>query len=351
MSELGALFNDVTERIFSDFVTQELLEKCEEGEWPEDLWNAVFEAGLPRALLRENEGGAGARWSDLAPVLMTAGRHAAPIPLAESLLAAGLLRRAGLSVPEGLISLIPRPLDKGMLSGTGLSTHARGVPWGRKADHLVFVAPAGEHSRVGLLSTRDVTVEPRENIAREPRDDIRLRNAQIEEAGDLDVPADVLPLYGAMIRSAQMAGALEALLEMSVGYAGEREQFGRPIGKFQAIQQELARLAGEVAATGMAAKAAFFAADRAEAESGFDPTLELAAAKIRLGDAADLAPGIAHQVHGAIGFTYEHKLHFFTRRLWAWRVEFGTASQWADRLGALVEAHGADGLWPWITSR
>jgi acyl-CoA dehydrogenase len=148
-----------------------------------------------------------------------------------------------------------------------------------------------------------------------------------------------------------MAGALEALLEMSVAYANERVQFGRPIGKFQAIQQDLARLAGEVAAAGMASRAAFHAADHAARDLSFDPTPEIAAAKIRLGDAADLAPGIAHQVHGAIGFTYEHRLHFFTRRLWSWRAEFGTASQWADQLGAMVETHGAAGLWPWVTSR
>jgi len=351
MSELGELFGDVTERIFSDLVSQELLEKTEEGEWPTELWNAVREAGLPRALLAEEEGGPGATWSDLVPILMMAGRYAAPIPLAESLLAAGLLRRAGLQVPEGILSIIPRPLESGKISGSGLTVHAKGVPWGRKAEHLVFVTPGGGRPRIGLLNLSDAEIEPGENIAREPRDNLRLRNAPIEGAADLDSPADILSLYGAMIRSAQMAGALEALLEMSVAYANEREQFGRPIGKFQALQQDLARLAGEVAATGMAARAAFHAADRGERERSFDPTLEIAAAKIRLGDAADLAPGIAHQVHGAIGFTYEHKLHFFTRRLWAWRVEFGTTAQWADRLGALAEAHGADGLWPWITSR
>lgn len=351
MSELGELFGDVTERIFSDLVSQELLEASEEGKWPDELWNAVREAGLPRALLPEEDGGAGAAWSDAVPILMAAGRYAAPIPLAESLLAAGLLRTAGLKVPDGVLTLIPHPLDSGKISGTGLTAQARGVPWGRKAEHLVFIASAGSRSRVGILKVVDADVEPGENIAREPRDHMRLHNAPIEDAADLDFPAERLTLYGAMIRSAQMAGALEALLEMSVAYANEREQFGRPIGKFQAIQQELARLAGEVAATGMAVKAAFHAADRVGKQPGFDPTLEFAAAKIRLGDAADLAPGIAHQVHGAIGFTYEHKLHFFTRRLWAWRVEFGTASHWADRLGALAEAHGADRLWPWLTSR
>lgn len=351
MSELGALFEDVTERILGDHVTQEGLEWAERGEWPAELWKAVEEAGLTRALLPEDKGGAGAAWCDVFPVVAAAGRHAAPIPLPESLLGAWLLQRAGLKVPDGVLSVVPHPLEEGTLTESGLSATLRAVPWGDVAEHLVFVAPGRDHARVGLISARPASFVTRENLAREPRVDIRLREAEILAAVDVALPNDVLQLHGAMIRSAQMTGALEALLEMSVGYANERSQFGKPIGKFQAIQQELARLAGEVAAAGMASRAAFHAADRAAAQPDFDPWVEMAAAKIRLGDAADLAPGIAHQVHGAIGFTYEHRLHFFTRRLWSWRAEFGTAAQWAERLGAAALGQGARGLWPWVTAR
>ena len=168
--------------------------------------------------------------------------------------------------------------------------------------------------------------------------------------------AYVVQLCGAMIRSAQMAGALQSLLEQAVRYAGERIQFGRPIAKFQAIQQELARLAGHAAASGVAAEVAFQAADRASVGPGewrdqSDPSFEIAVAKVRLGEAADMAPGIAHQVLGAIGFTYEHDLHFATRRLWSWRSEFGSENHWADLLGRKAIDLGPDGLWPFVTSR
>jgi acyl-CoA dehydrogenase len=352
MSELGVLFEDVAERIFSDHVTQELIESAERGAWPAALWNAVEEAGLTRALLSEEAGGAGARWSDVYPILATAGRHAAPIPLAEAMLGTWLLGRAGLEVPPGPISIVPHAMDEGTITGDGLTTTVEGAPWGRHAGHLVFVAPALKGACVGLLKVEGVILEQRENLALEPRDDVKLAGAELVSGGDVDLPADAIRIYGAMVRTAQMTGALEALLEMSVAYANERVQFGKPIGKFQAIQQELARLAGEVAASGMAAKTAFHAADLAAGEPDFDPMFEIAAAKIRLGDAADLAPGIAHQTHGAIGFTYEHRLHFFTRRLWSWRAEFGTAAHWADRLGAMALEQGAGGgLWRWITSR
>jgi acyl-CoA dehydrogenase len=351
MSELGEMFENVAERIFSDHVTQEMLEGAERGEWPTALWEAVEGAGLTRALLGEDAGGAGASWSDVYPILAAAGRHAAPIPLADAILGTWLLGRAGLEVPDGPISVVPHLLEEGTITGEGLATKLTGVPWCRHAGHLVFVAPTANRACVGLVKVEGVILDQRENVAREPRDEATLASADLVSGADVDLPVVALRLYGAMARTAQMTGALEALLEMSVAYANERVQFGRPIGKFQAIQQELARLAGEVAASGMAAKAAFHAADRAGSDPGFDPFFEIAAAKIRLGDAADLAPGIAHQTHGAIGFTYEHRLHFFTRRLWSWRAEFGTAAEWAERLGTMALERGAEGLWEWVTSR
>jgi acyl-CoA dehydrogenase len=79
--------------------------------------------------------------------------------------------------------------------------------------------------------------------------------------------------------------------------------------------------------------------------------LEIAAAKIRVGEAATEGAGIAHQVLGAIGYTKEHTLHRFTRRLWAWRDDFGSESVWAVKLGNMVAAKGADKLWPMLAER
>jgi acyl-CoA dehydrogenase len=161
------------------------------------------------------------------------------------------------------------------------------------------------------------------------------------------VTTDAIRLYGAMARAAQMAGALDSILEQGVRYATERKQFGRPIGNFQALQHYLAVVAGHVAASGIAAELAFRAAEREPHDAGF----EIAAAKIRVGEAAGVSAGLVHQVHGAIGFTYEHSLHFATRRLWSWRAEFGSESGWAIELGRRVAAHGADNLWNDLTER
>jgi acyl-CoA dehydrogenase len=161
---------------------------------------------------------------------------------------------------------------------------------------------------------------------------------------------EALMLMGAVVRSVQTAGALEAVLAMSVRYANERVAFERPIGKFQAVQHNLARLAGEVAA---AITAAGSAADAIANAASFDNGifLEAAAAKIRCAEAAQEGAAIAHQVHGAIGFTKEHVLHRYTMKMLAWRDDFGNDSDWAVRLGNLVATRGAGEFWPLVASR
>ena len=135
------------------------------------------------------------------------------------------------------------------------------------------------------------------------------------------------------------------VLGESVQFANDRVQFGRPIGKFQAIQHQLAVLASETAAARAASSAACIAADSRQA------VFEIAVAKARSGEAAGIGSKIAHATHGAIGFTYEHALHFTTRRLWSWRAEFGAETVWRDRLGRSALDRGAENLWTDLVSQ
>jgi acyl-CoA dehydrogenase len=185
-------------------------------------------------------------------------------------------------------------------------------------------------------------------MAREPRDTLGFEEVKVVASAPHPLGPDAVEKYGAMLRAAQMAGALEYLLAQSVAYANERPQFGRPIGKFQAIQQQLAGLACETAAARTAAENAFRVAGLG---GNADPGFEIAAAKVRAGEAATAGPSIAHQVHGAIGFTYEHNLHFATRRLWSWRAEYGTAQRWARVLGRQALERGGENLWADVTAR
>jgi alkylation response protein AidB-like acyl-CoA dehydrogenase len=156
-------------------------------------------------------------------------------------------------------------------------------------------------------------------------------------------PAADAELFPAMMLAAKMAGALNAALELSVEYTRQRQQFGKPLASFQAIQQQLAVFAEEAAAADMAAASAFRAADRG------DPAFEIACAKLRANQAARISTGIAHQVHGAMGFTAEYRLNHLTRRLWKWGSEHGNERHWADRIGAQIAARGADHFWADLT--
>jgi acyl-CoA dehydrogenase len=349
-TELRTLLADTVGRIFTDLCTKELIESAEKGAWPDKLWRALEEGGLTLPLVPEARGGAGGVWRDAHVVVRAAGHHAAPVPLAETIVASGLLAGAGLDVPLGPLTLAPVHRDERLTLARGAGAwRVRGaasrVPWGGTAGHVVVVAEAEGRPMVALVAREAARVSPDRNLAREPRDTLTFDDAPVLAAAPAAAGADAVTLQGALVRAAQMAGALDSLLQQSVRYATERRQFGRPIGSFQAIQHQLAVLAGHAAAAGIAAERAF-----AAAEAG-DPTLEVAAAKIRAGEAAGIAAGIAHQVHGAIGFTYEHSLHFATRRLWSWRAEFGSESSWAEALGRRVTARGADRLWPDLTAR
>jgi acyl-CoA dehydrogenase len=349
--ELGSLLADTVGRLFGALATKELIESSEKGAWPEKLWRALEEGGLTLPLVSEDAGGAGGTWLDAHVVVRAAGRHTAPVPLAETIIAGWLLSRAGLEVPLGPLTLAPVRAGEGLAlarrgGGFSLSGTATRVPWGRHAGHVVSVTALDGQATVALVAAGGARVTEDTNLALEPRDTLVFDAAPVVAAAPAPgVALDAIRLYGAMARAAQMAGALDSCLEQAVRYATERKQFGRPIGSFQVIQQNLAVLAGHVAASGIAAESAFRAADRGDAR------FEVAVAKIRVGEAAGIGAGIAHQAHGAIGFTYEHSLHFATRRLWSWRAEFGSESAWARELGRAVAARGADALWTDLTAR
>lgn len=356
-NELRTLLGDVVTRLFTERVTPELVASAEQGQWPAALWQAVEENGLTLPLVPESKGGAGGTWQDAYVVIHAAGRHAVPIPLPETIVSAWVLSEAGLDVPDGPMTLAPVQRDDDLrleqVGGTWrLHGTARRVPWGSQAGHVVVMASAADRPMVALVAGGRARVVADRNLALEPRDTLTFERAPV--VGVAPAPAAVargIRPWGAMMRAAQMAGALEAALSQSVRYTTERQQFGRPISAFQAIQHNLAVVAGHTAAAGLAAANAFRAAERAAAGTRHDPSFEVAVAKVRVGEAAGVAAGITHQVHGAIGFTYEHSLHFLTRRLWSWRAEFGGEGEWAEVLGREVAARGADALWPDLTAQ
>ena len=337
---------DTATRIFRDLCEPATVNDAEKGVWPKALWDALEESGLTVAWIPDDLGGAGATMADGFAVLRASGQFAAPVPLAETLMAGWLLARAGITVPGGPVTIAPVHADGHIALGADgrLSGRARRVPFARNAGHIAVLAHRGSDRVVALVPASGLAIRHDQSLAGEPRDDVTFDGAVAEIVKPADVDEDTIQRFGAAVRLQQMAGALEKILDQSVQWALDRSQFGRPIAKFQAVQHNLATLAGEVAAAGAAADLA------AEACAGNEIGIaDVAIAKVRAGEAAGAGAAIAHQVHGAMGFTYEHSLHHATRRLWAWREEFGNEAVWAQRLGRMVAAAGADQLWPLIT--
>jgi acyl-CoA dehydrogenase len=303
-----------------------------------ELWAPVEEAGFPLLLVPEADGGFGGSWQDAFAVLRLAGYHALACPVGEAVIAAWLINRARLEQPAGLATIAPR--IEGTLADCRFTGSVANVPWGGEAAAIVAVL---DGQLIVLTGADAERIDRHENPADEARDTLHFTDAAVAR---VPCAADLTAL-GALVRTAQIAGAMDAALGQSIAYANEREQFGKPIGKFQALQQNLAVFAEEAAAVNCAGQAAFAAAGKHGGAAEF----EVAAAKLRANIAIGIGTATAHQVHGAIGFTREYSLNALTRRLWSWRSEFGNDRYWSQILGRQVVAAGADAFWPNLTER
>lgn len=250
-------------------------------------------------------------------------RAAGPDPELESrAFGRWLLSQAGAEAPDGLITV-------------AAAEDGNRVPWARRADWVLV--PRGDELWLAPLS--GARIERGENLAGQERDRVELAGS--EAGAKVALTRESVWLRGALVRAVLMAGALEQICELSLAHARDRHQFGRPIGGFQAVQAHLVTIAQQAALVATAADAAL-------AREG--AAFEVAMAKLLAGRAAVIASRAAHQVHGAIGVTREHPLGVQTRRLWAWRGEYGDERHWARRLGEAVHGAGADRLYPVITA-
>jgi len=341
-------------RIFADLADPQTINRLDKGAWKEPFWQALSDAGLPLAWVPEQLSGAGATLADGFAVLGVAGRFAVAVPLAETLLAGWLLARAEVPAPNEPMTIVPsRPSDRIIFDEDGtLSGFAIGIPFASEAQHIAVLAHGVEGVVVALVAASDCMIGEGQTLAGDPSNTVRFQRVKPLRYARAPFGLDqtVLMLMGSVSRSVQTAGALESILSLSVSYANERVAFERPIGKFQAVQHNLARLAGETAAT-LAVSGS--AANTIIRGNSFDEAafLEGASAKIRCAEAATEAASIAHQVFGAIGFTKEHVLHRFTLRTLAWRDDFGSESYWAVELGRQIAKRGAEEFWPMVASR
>jgi acyl-CoA dehydrogenase len=337
------LLSDAASKLFSEVSDFDTVQAAEEAGWAPTVWKAVAEAGFAWIGVDETAGGSGGTLADACEVLRIAGANAAPIPLAETgILGGWLLASAGLSLPEGPITFSGgRPDDtlSIVINGDGTATldgTLHRVPWATRADVLAVLDPAT--NTVIAAPNGSYTTEAATNMAGEPRETVLFAQSTIDE-----VSVESLRNRGALSRTMLMAGALEAMLDLTVDYTETRQQFGRPVGRFQAVQQHLVWTAQDAAITKMAAQLAARQAARG------DGRFEIAAARTLANETAGTATRQCHQAHGAMGMTQEYALHHLSRRLWAWRSEWSGPGEWSQKVGRMAEQVGPANLYPLIT--
>lgn len=287
------------------------------------LWNELEAAGFANALLPEGQGGVGLGLDVGYVIAEQCGQAALPVPLVHTALIRAALSTTGDEFPEGAITLA----DQAWADGQGVLAN---VPFGLTADWVLV--PDGDLSLLLPIAAATVVSRPSDSST-----DAALRWNNRDLARLTGINVSLLRLLGACANAGLLAGALTKVMELTVQYAGERSQFGKPIARLQAIQQQLSVMAEEVYLARTAAQLAF-AADTTGRDSGVYEELRarVATAKCQTSTAAAKVTAIAHAVHGAIGFTEEHVLQQFTRRLHEWRLGYGAESYWAKQLAGLV---------------
>lgn len=330
MNELEQLVDDLGRRSFE----ARLGGRGFPDEFDEDLWQNLEETGLSRLT---TEGGGPA---EAATVLTGLARHAAAVPIAETdLLATWLARTAGVAVPDSgplTVALADAEVRDGRVTGT-----ARDVPWPNAS--VVLAASTADALHVAVIEAS----ADAHNLAGEPRGTVVFDLASTEVSSLDRAVADELVRRGAWARCVQIVGALDTARDLTVAHTGERVQFGRPLKKFQAVQHSLAAMAGEIERARAATALAVTAAD----DYGFDSTATdyaVTVAKVAVGRAVDTVTTIAHQLHGAIGVTVEHRLWLVTMRARSWADDYGTTKHYARRLGRMALA--ADDPWQFVVS-
>jgi acetyl-CoA C-acetyltransferase len=304
------------ERALAALCTDERIRAIEAGADAAGLWAQVDALGFTDALVAPGQGGAGLALAQCGPLFAAAGRAGLNHPFGETVVARALLHAAGHAPGPGCIALASA------LPRTDGAVACLEVPGARLADH-VLVHWQDEWL---LLPTAAAAQEPGSH---RPRASASLRwDSAAQAVARWPAAGESADDYCNTVHAAAMAGAMERVLDLSVQYANDRRQFGRAIGQFQAVQQDLAVLAEQAGSAALAARIGC-------AGPRPDPLLA-AAAKLRASEAALQVATLAHAVHGAIGITEEHVLGVFTVRLHEWRAAGGSERACAERIGQAV---------------
>lgn len=305
--EAGELIDPLT-GLLDDVAPAAVTRQIENGAALTGVWAALQESGFLDALVPEDGGGSGLLLSTVGMLMQAVGNRAVPAPVAETMVARALLASAGQDVPVGPIALAT--IVNGRATAVPMALAAEYLLLDIAGDAMLVRAERIEIAPTGVAGSQAGHVGITPGLAGRP----------------VPLPHGAVQGAAAVVRASLIAGACDRLLQMTVDYANDRIQFGKPVGKLQAIQQQIAVMAELTVAARIAAQIG--------CSTGLPPVPAAAAvAKQATSAAAVDVANIAHAVHGAIGISEEYDLGLFSRRLHEWRLADGSSSYWAGRIG------------------
>lgn len=322
---MESLLLEALERLTRDWCTVQTIDQCYSGNVAKaSWWQQIEQSGFLDLLLAEPQGGAALNVEQASALFKLMGYTAIPVPLAHTQWVRALLSSADSSLPHGFITI-------------ATTTHALttkeplvlDVPFGLSADFVLVT----NGTRVALLPLACAQQERvSENSLMVQACWTNYHADQIAVPPTLHTKASQITVANAVIYAALMAGAGDKILELTLDYAQQRTQFGRQIGRFQAVQALLTQLAQRNESMSMALQLG------AQSKDLFPHEALAMVAASRVSEAAPLVADYSHAVHGAIGVTKECELHIYTRALREWRLVLGADTYWETRLGGLVLA-------------
>ena len=351
-----------------DFIEQETprtfvrdMEEDDRG-FTAEMWQKIAQVGWLGLIVPEEHGGTGQSLVDLGILMEEVGHGVMPGPFFNTALVTVGILDAGSDAQKAeylpriaagdliATTAILEPYSRLDANGINLQATASGdsytlngtkmfVENAHAADYLLVAARTGGSGEDGVTlllvdaQSNGVSVDKLKTIATDNQCEVTFNNVSVPvsnvlgEAGNGWSVLRLLLQKGAALRCCQMVGALQEVLDMTVEYVKNRVQFGRPIGSFQAIQHYCANMATDVDGSRFITYQAIW-----RLGEGLSSDLEVSSAKAWVSDSAQRVAATAHQCHGAIGFTQEHDLQLFTRRLKAWEVSFGDGDYHRERV-------------------
>jgi acyl-CoA dehydrogenase len=333
---------ETASKIFSKYITHELRDDFNNNSSLMKLWTDIEEQGLTKIIVKEDFLGSALPFTSILPVIQMSAKMGVPLPFTETVICNYLFSELNLEPPTGMITFA---LDTQNIKITNnkISGNLLSVPYLNLTNKIILVQEIDDVKHFIFIENKNGSLKNKKNFLSEPRFDLNIKDCEILNIQKLSLDINFNHI-GSIVRSAQMVGSMEKVVNLSIDYCSQRVQFGRSLSKFQAIQHQISEMAVELAASNAALSSL-------KITNKLMPNLDdIAILKIRTGIAAGKLIAISHQVHGAMGFTKEYELSYFTKNLNSWRNDFGNETYWQNILGKNFLEKTNLSLWEYLTN-